>query len=71
MKKPKKMPVINIQEDEDFEEYILYPENAIKDTGQTQQDKNFKQNSKAAAPVSGNPHEIANKSHLTIVRSDD
>jgi len=70
MKKHKKMP-ISIPHDEGFEEYILYPENAIKDTEQTEQDEKFNQNPKKTTSVIDSAHKAVNMPPLTIVRSDD
>ena len=39
MKKHQKIPVAINQKDEDFKVYILYPENAIADTGHKRQQK--------------------------------
>lgn len=70
MKKHKKMP-INIPHDEGFEEYLLYPENAITDTEQTEQGEKFNQNPEKTTSVIDSAHKVVNMAHLTIVRSDD
>jgi len=62
MKKHQKIPVAINQKDEDFKVYILYPENAIADTGHKRQQKQ-NHNSETALKVK-ELHNSASANHL-------
>ena len=71
MKKDKKIIAVNNQEDEDFEGYTLYPENAIDDSELNKRIKKYNSNLKITGSVTDKSHTPKDFFPLTIVRSTD
>jgi len=71
MKKHAKILGINNQEDEDFDGYTLYPENAIDDSGHNKRIKKHNPNPKITESVTDNSHTPTDIFPLTIVRNTD
>ena len=70
MKKHEKILAVNNQEDEDFEGYTLYPENAVDESGLNKRVKKHNQNFTITGSAIDKSHQT-NISPLTIVRSND
>ena len=71
MKKHGRITVINSQEDEDFEGYTLYPENAIDDSELNKRIKKYNSNFKITGSVTDKSHPPKDIFPLTIVRNTD
>ena len=71
MKKDKKIIAVNNQEDEDFEGYTLYPENAIDDSELNKRIKKYNSNFKITRSVTDKSHTPKDIFPLTIVRNTD
>ena len=71
MKKHEKILAVNNQEDEDFDGYTLYPENAIDDSEMNKRIKRNNPNLKIAGSVTDNAHTPTDIFPLTIVRNTD
>ena len=71
MKKHGRITVINSQEDEDFEGYTLYPENAIDDSELNKRIKKYNSNLKITGSVTDKSHTPKDIFPLTIVRNTD
>jgi len=71
MKKHGRITVINSQEDEDFEGYTLYPENAIDDSELNKRIKKYNSNFKITGSVTDKSHTPKDIFPLTIVRNTD
>ena len=71
MKKHRRITVINSQEDEDFEGYTLYPENAIDDSELNKRITKHNPNLKIKRSVTDISHTSADIFPLTISRGDD
>ena len=71
MKKHGRITVINIQEDEDFEGYTLYPENAIDDSELNKRITKHNPNLKIKRSVTDISHTSTDIFPLTISRGGD
>ena len=71
MKKHGRIAVINSQEDEDFEGYTLYPENAIDDSELNKRITKHNPNLKIKRSVTDISHTSTDIFPLTISRGDD
>ncbi|HYK45816.1 MAG TPA: hypothetical protein VEV83_11640 [Parafilimonas sp.] len=71
MKKEEKILAVNNQEDEDFEGYTLYPENAIDDSNMNKRIKKNNPDHKTAEPITDKSHRPTDIFPLTIVRNTD
>jgi len=71
MKKHRRITVINSQEDEDFEGYTLYPENAIDDSELNKRITKHNPNLKIKRSVTDISHTSTDIFPLTISRGDD
>ena len=71
MKKDKKIIAVNNQEDEDFEGYTLYPENAIDDSELNKRITKHNPNLKIKRSVTDISHTSTDIFPLTISRGDD
>jgi len=71
MKKHGRITVINSQEDEDFEGYTLYPENATDESELNKRIKKHTSNSTITGSAIDKSHKFTNVSPLTIVGSND
>ena len=71
MKKHGRITVINIQEDEDFEGYTLYPENAVDDSELNKRITKHNPNLKIKRSVTDISHTSTDIFPLTISRGDD
>jgi hypothetical protein len=71
MKKHGRITVINSQEDEDFEGYTLYPENAIDDSELNKRITKHNPNLKIKRSVTDISHTSTDIFPLTISRGDD
>ena len=71
MKKDKKIIAVNNQEDEDFEGYTLYPENAIDDSELNKRIKKYNSNLKITGSVTDKSHTSKDFFRLTIVRNTE
>jgi len=71
MKKHRRITVINSQEDEDFEGYTLYPENAIDDSELNERITKHNPNLKIKRSVTDISHTSTDIFPLTISRGDD
>jgi len=71
MKKHRRITVINSQEDEDFEGYTLYPENAIDDSELNKRITKHNPNLKIKRSVTDISHTSMDIFPLTISRGDD
>ena len=71
MKKHRRITVINSQEDEDFEGYTLYPENAIDDSELNKRITKHNPNLKIKRSVTDISHTSTGIFPLTVSRDDD
>jgi len=71
MKKHGRITVINSQEDEDFEGYTLYPENAIDDSELNKRITKHNPSLKIKRSVTDISHTSTDIFPLTISRGDD
>ena len=71
MKKHRRITVINSQEDEDFEGYTLYPENAIGDSELNKRITKHNPNLKIKRSVTDTSRTSTDIFPLTISRGDD
>jgi len=71
MKKHEKILAVNNQEDEDFEGYTLYPENATDESELNKRIKKHTSNSTITGSAIDKSHKFTNVSPLSIVGSND
>jgi len=71
MKQHKKIIELNNHKDEDFEGYILHPENAIEDPEINKRMKKHNPGTEITEPVKDNSHKVINISRPAIGRNDD